>query len=258
MTIEEHEIVNRWYAFLDKIEVRFNESLEQAKEACMTQLEESNYDYYTVFSSWMAMKSQIQNLDKVVDDTWDNKLCPYIIGEAFRSLPKEKQCGTFTTAMHEKLHHFQMLLEGELSEKYYDHAIQTANQKFHCTQCHSPLEVKKGVFRSHYVTCPSCLATNTFTPDTKYAHIGGNIVDNIVAMKCYPLYQKMGEAINTIQAQRPPVAQIYWDNYKQAYFNYYETFFKERIKLNAEAEQRFEADMERKKLEYEQYEKTHR
>ncbi len=258
MTVEENEVLTRWFTFLNKIETRFNESLEHAKEACMVQLEESDYDYYTVFSSWNAMKSQIQNLSQVVDDTWENKVYPYISVTTFSNLPTEKQCGEFTTKLHETLHHFQILLEGDLSEKYYAHAIKTANQKLNCTQCHAPIEIKKNVFRSHYITCPSCLATNTFVPDTKYTHIGGNIIDNMVAKKCYPLYEKMEASINAIQKQRPPVAQHYWEQYKRDYFNYYETFFKERIALNAEAEERYEADMERKRKEYEDYEKTYK
>lgn len=118
MTTAKIEIVNRWLVFLEKIEVRFNESLEQAQEACLSILEESNYDYHIVFLSWNAIKSQLQSLSNIVHDTWKKKVLPHINNESHLYITEEKQSEFFTTMLQEKLSHFQISLERKLSTKF--------------------------------------------------------------------------------------------------------------------------------------------
>lgn len=258
MNHELQETFNRWKNYLQKIEQRFDQSLQQAEETCKDLLIESNYDYYEVMKTWMGIKAQIYDITKSVTQTWEQKVYPQLRLHTNFDLPKELHESDFTYFLITRLEHFERNLEADLSQTFYDYAIQSANQQYSCTQCHSPLAIKSNVFRSHYVTCNYCQATNTFTPDTKYAQIGGNIIDNIVAKKCELLYQKMQASLVNIQNQRPPVAEQFWEKYKTDYFNYYETFFTERIKLNDDAKDRFDADMQRKKIEYEQYEKLHK
>jgi hypothetical protein len=51
MNQELQETINCWKTYLQKIEQRFEESLQQAEETCKDLLIESNYDYYEVMKT---------------------------------------------------------------------------------------------------------------------------------------------------------------------------------------------------------------
>ena len=122
--------------------------------------------------------------------------------------------------LYEHLELWQFITEGKISKKYYDFAIHLVKKNFLCTQCNSPVELKTNFFKSQYVTCPYCNTVNTFEPETKYAQIGWNVINNIAALNSYDEYIAMKK---TARADK--------QNYKQAYRIYLEKYFAERIKL---------------------------
>lgn len=256
------ELIQRWDAFLNKIEIRYTESLQQAEDACLAQLVETDYDYYTVYRSWMGMKAQINNIITKIDETWSNNVRPQMVAINSNDYFYEDEswkASELSDNLHGKMERFQTILEGKLSQRFYDHAITIANQNFNCSQCSSPLTVKKDLFRAQYVTCAACNSVNTFEPETKFIQIGWNVIDNIVTVQCLPLYDKMQEAIEVIHQTRVEnYTDDIWNKYKATYFTYWETFFKERIKLKSDASDRYEDDMERKRTEFETYQKTRR
>jgi hypothetical protein len=67
------------------------------------------------------------------------------------------------------------------------------------------------MFSEHIMSPVTIVRQPILSPDTKYAQIGG-IIDNIVAKKCEPLYQKMQVSLANIQNQRPPIAEQFWEN----------------------------------------------
>ena len=258
---QKNELIQRWDGFLAKIEARFNESLQHAEAACLEQLEDTDYDYYTVIRSWSAMKAQIFNIIKKIDTTWQDKVEPQMreIGDFW--IDQSFKAGALNDKLHYQLQRYQTILEGKLSQKYYNHAIQIANQNFQCTQCHAELQIKKDLFRAQYVSCGYCQAVNTFEPETKFAQIGWNIIDNMVALECLPLYDNMQQSIQAIhdaKAAKNTDSDSLWSAYKNAYFTYYDTFFKKRIALKSDEAERYDDDMKRKQREYTDYENTQR
>lgn len=247
-------LIQRWDTFLKKIEERFNESLSHAEEACVSQLEETDFDYYTVFRSWQGMKAQIHVLIQKIDDTWHGKVEPEMreLGDFWTD--ESYKSSALNDKLIVKLDDFQRTLEGKLSLMFYDHVMLQTEKHINCSQCNAQLAINKSIFRSQYITCSFCNTVNTFEPTTQFLQIGWNVIDNIAALKTIKQYNAMEVASEAIRLQRKPVAQHFWDEYKKAYFNYYEAYFKERIQLNAEAADRYEADMQRKTKEYEDYE----
>jgi hypothetical protein len=256
------ELIQRWDAFLQKIEMRYIESLQQAEEACLEQLIETDYDYYTVFRSWQGMKAQIDNILLKIDETWEDKVRPQMEAISDNDYFYEDEgfkAEKLSDKLHEIMERFQTVLEGKLSQQFYNHAITIANQDFNCSQCSSPLTIKKDLFRAQYVTCTACNSVNTFEPETKFVQIGWNIIDNIVALQCLPLHDKMDESLEKIKELRKEHhTDEVWNTYKDTYFTYWETFFKERIKLKSDAQERYKEDMERKRKEYQEYENIQR
>lgn len=252
----QQELIQRWDAFLTKITARFYESLQHAEEACLEQMVETDYDYDTVFRSWQGMKAQIHELIQKIDTVWHGKVRPEM--QALGNFYNEEgyKASDTNDRLIDELFKFERQLEGKLSQQFYDHAIQIASKKEACSQCDAILEIKKDIFRAQYITCTYCNAVNTVEPETKFVKIGWGIIDNIAALKAQPEYEAMEKALNNLNKRRKTEQDdSHWYAYENAYYAYWEKYFNERIKLNSDAKERYEADMQRKRTEYEEYER---
>lgn len=259
------EFIQRWDAFLQKIEARFNESLQHAEEACVEQLIATDYDYFTTMRTWMGIRAQIDQLTKKIDETWSTKVQPQMeaLADDYWYHDEMLKQHDVNEKLVYQLEDFQIQLEGKLSKLFYDHAIQIANKDFNCSQCNASIDIVKDLFRAQYITCNYCQTVNTFEPETKYVQVGWGIIDNIVALELLPLKQQMNSAFEKIQELRHPVTdkvleEQLWQTYKQKYFNYYETYFKRCIEFNSDKEKRFEEDIKRKELEFNEQEAVQR
>ncbi|KPM32540.1 Hypothetical protein I595_958 [Croceitalea dokdonensis DOKDO 023] len=251
---DQQELINRWDAFLKKIEARFSESLQHAEAACLEQLVETDHDYETVYRSWQGMKAQIHELIQKIDAVWHGKVRPEMqaVGDFYNE--EGYKASDTNDRLIDELFRFERILEGKLSQQFYDHAIQIANKKASCSQCDADLEIKKDIFRAQYITCGYCNAVNTVEPETKFIKIGWGIIDNIAALKAQPEYDAMEKASDTLSKQRKTERDdSHWSAYENAYYAYWEKYFNERIKLNSDAKERYEADMQRKRTEFEAY-----
>lgn len=254
MTREE-ELVGRWDAFLKKMEVRFNESLVYAEDACIEQLKTTDYEYETVMRAWQGMKAQIRELITKIDDTWTQKVAPEMEREGDFWSNEMGKGSNLGDRLEDELSSFERALEGKLSLSFYEHAVLLAEKKHQCTQCNGTIAIRKDVFRSQYISCTYCQAVNTIEPETKFLKIGWGVVDNIAKIRAQKEYDEMQNASEELRLQRKPVAVSYWEQYERTYFVYWERFFKERMNLNSEAEKRYEADMQRKRQEFDNYKK---
>ncbi|PID67822.1 MAG: hypothetical protein CR968_04750 [Flavobacteriia bacterium] len=244
------ELVQKWDLFLAKIETRFAETLQQAEDASVELLQDSDYDYNKTMQAFTGMKRQIEDLIQKIDLTWDEKVRPRM-EDAFEStewVNESIKGGNLSSVLWDKLREFEVVLEGKLSQMYYEHVITIVDKDFRCSQCNAQLEIVKNLFRSQYVTCSYCDTVNTFKPETKYTHIGWGIVDNIVNLKFLEekkaLHKDLDQLKELVQSKKATPQD--WENYKTAYTNFWEMYFKERIKYNSELKDRFAEDMQRK------------
>lgn len=213
------ELINRWHNFLEKIWARFEETLVYGEETVLNSLEENNYDYYGSFRTLKAIEQQIAgDLIQKISTTWQNETEPLLRNAKANWADELKMGHTLSEKMNRKLTLWVYITEGKLSLKYYNYAIGLINRNFYCSQCNAQLSVKKDFFNSQYVICNYCNTVNTFEPETKYATIGWNVVDNIAALHALHEYQLMLEAQGS-------------EAYKNAQRKYYERFFEERVKL---------------------------
>lgn len=254
------ELIIRWDKFLAQIENRFYESLQQAEEASFELLEESDYDYSQTMQAFTGMKGQIQNLIQKIDQTWDDKVRPQMEDTFENSgwVDEGQKGSELSSKLWKKLRNFELILEGKLSQIYYDHAIQIADADFLCSQCKAKLQINKRIFRSQYVSCDYCSTVNTFEPETKYTQIGWGIVDNIVKLNLWEEKKALAKYYHAIKenAHLGKATEQDWEAYKTQYLAYHERFFKERIELNSEYEKRFEDDMQRKLKEFQEFKQS--
>lgn len=258
------ELIQRWDIFLTKMETRFSESLEHAESACLEQLTETDYDYYTILRTWMGIKSQIGNLKQKIYETWHHTVEPQMkaLGEHWYYDENLKQIHLNDT-LTERLGSFEIELQGKLAKQFYDHAIQVTNHDFNCSQCGAKIEIVKDLFRAQYVTCHYCQTVNTFEPETKFMQINWNVIDDMVRFELLPLEKEMNNALEEIKALRKPITnksleEKLWQNYKNKYTNYHTTFFKRCIEFSSDRKKRFEDDLNRKEIEFNEYEAIER
>jgi len=189
-------LVEKWDTFLEKIKTRFFESLVNAEEALMDNLEESNYDINPTMTAWQGIKAQLMALGDKVDTTFDEKVKPQMLQykEHYEILDQAAK-GTHLREkiIFDKIDRFEIVLEGKVSLKFYNHAVQFLNEDFHCTQCSAKIEVNKDIFHAHYVTCDYCNTVNTFTPNDKISAIRW-VVDHIAKYKVIADWDAMQEA----------------------------------------------------------------
>lgn len=232
---KQQELVNRWDNFLSKIKQRFQESLQQGEQAVMESLDENGYDYYVSVGTLHAIKSQVyESLIKKVDETWRSQVEPAMRQEGDYWTTESRKGYDLNEQLNNELEHWQFVTEGKLSKKYYDYAIQLVNKNFYCTQCNAPVAIKANFFKAQYVACPSCTSVNTFEPETKYAHIGGNVVDNVAKYNSYNEYMQMKKAGRNYEDTA---------HYKNLYKIYLQKYFTERIKLLPETADSYEQDI---------------
>ena len=200
------KLIEKWDLFLNKMETRFNESLVNAKEALLDNLEESDYDINPTLTAWHGIKAQLMDLGNKVDTTFDEKVLPQmkeykehydLLDEAAKGRHLREQ------VIFKKIERFEVEIEGEISMRFYNHAVNFLNEDFNCTQCSAKIEVRKDIFHAHYVTCDYCNTVNTFTPNDKISQIRW-VVDNIAKLKALNKWDEMTNAENEFGNLRPP------------------------------------------------------
>ena len=159
------ELVEKWDTFLSKIETRFQESLVHAEEAVMDNLVESDFNIEPSMRAWNGIKSQLMGMMQKIEDTFEHKVEPQMLEykEKWDVLDQDQKGIQLGESIYHRLERFERIVEGKISQRFYDHAIQLLNEDFHCCQCSGKLEIKKDIFRTHYVNCGYCNTVNTFT-----------------------------------------------------------------------------------------------
>ncbi|MEJ2881098.1 hypothetical protein [Pedobacter sp. GR22-6] len=215
----ERELISRWDGFLDKLELRFEEALQLGEQAVLESLEDNDYNYYASARTLQAIKAQLyEDLVQKISTTWQRQVEPLMRAQGHFWAEESYKGHRQAESMNERIGLWQIVTEGRLSQKYYDHIIPMINRDFFCTQCNALLNVKKNFFMAQYVNCSYCGAINTFEPESKYVAIGWNVVNNIAALNALDEY--------TIMQRTERGAE-----YNAAARKYYERYFDERIKL---------------------------
>lgn len=252
------ELVQRWDLFLMRIEERFHLSMAHMEEAVLHSLDENGYDHYGSFRTLQAIRSQVQDgLLARIDVTWQEQVEPamrQLDGPWWDELKKGPELGD---RLHAALTRQVLIVEGRLSQRSYDHAIQVAGRDFRCAQCQGPLTIQADVFRAHYVPCPHCTAVNTFEPEARYVQIGWNVVDNIARLNALAEHDAWQAAEARLHGSDPSTWEERHEAHRAAYLRYQTRFHTERAALLAEARATREADIQQAMAAFDrQYQRT--
>ncbi len=246
------QLVNKWDSFLARMEQRFEESLINAEQALLENLDESNYDMASTLQAWSGIKSQILKLADKIETTFDEKVQPQMLAYKEQwELIEESQKGILLgESFSQKITRFEIVLEGKISQQFYDHAIKLLNKEFNCTQCGAQLEINKDIFRSHFVSCDYCNTVNTFKANSKIAEIKGFAIDNIARYTCLPEWDQLEKTRKALSEITDRDAENNKNRYIESFNkleaaekNYWSLFFTERANHLPEYKKTIEHDI---------------
>jgi hypothetical protein len=179
------ETQERWFSFLEKLEVKMEELCTVAIPELKELLETDDDMYKRTFHKVQSgIKGQLENIRKKAYDTYEEK-----VNDVYASInseinvlhPSHSLLSNFRTACSDRYHKV-------FEEKYQDWCAQIAatseadleieyqkiiadyenvKNKFTCKQCGGAIQIEKIFFMSTYVACSACQTQNTFEPSTQ-------------------------------------------------------------------------------------------
>lgn len=244
LNVAEKALVTRWESFVQKTETRFQETLQQSTEMLTEQLKDTNYDYNTTFRTWQAVKDKLFALINTIETTWNYKVEPLMKKEGDAWLNLRLSVGNIENSLHQQLEVYDVYIQGKLSELQYQHLLPLVDKDYHCTQCGAVVRINPKIFRAQYITCNACNTTNTIDLETNFVHLSHQL-ENIVAYQNLEGYKAMQEALATLQAERKPAAEHFWDTYQAAYTNYHNAKLKSLQNLRLLSEEEIQTKTEK-------------
>jgi hypothetical protein len=196
----------RFFDFLDKIEIRMQELAEAAIPE-LTEMRNSTEESFKM--DFHRMKSgidgQLENIRKKVYDVHDDKILDVYHEIKHNYSPKDKDrdvLDTFRTDCRNRYNIFEEKYQAARNAvdatDYEDFEIAyqkvldeyaTIKDKFHCKQCGSPISIEKIFFINVHLNCSSCQTQNTFEPSTQ-ARMLQHFAQDLAHQRASDLYEK--------------------------------------------------------------------
>lgn len=200
------ESQERWFSFLEKLEVK----MEEFATAAIPELKEilqSDDDLYkrTFQRVYSGVNGQLSNVRKKASDTYDEKILDlyYSFNSQVSVLSKHHNLvSDFRTFCSDRYNDFdnkydywrkqiEKTQERDLEIEYQKivNEYEAIKNKFNCTQCGGNIEIEKIFFIETYISCPNCKTQNTFAPSTQARNLQ-NIARGLAEQRTAYLYNE--------------------------------------------------------------------
>lgn len=196
----------RFFDFLDKIEVRMQE-LTDAAIPELTEMRNSTEESFKM--DFHRMKSgidgQLENIRKKVYDVHDDKILDVYHEIKHNYSPKDKDRDVLDAFRNDCRNRYNLFEEKYQAARnavdatdYEDYEIAyqkvldeyaAIKDKFHCKQCGSPIEIEKIFFINVHLNCSACQTQNTFEPSTQ-ARMVQHFAQDLAHQRSADFYEK--------------------------------------------------------------------
>ncbi|TPN86317.1 hypothetical protein [Aquimarina algicola] len=173
MITTKEELIVRWDTFLNKIEQRFDDILEQAQQGTTHLVSQIEYDSGSIGSAWSGIKGQLYELREKADHTWENKM-DGLFGDRDDVTSKERieqfnKYEDLSHRMENRYNEAQVKAMADAGRKIYDNVMQHINtNKIHnCKQCGDQMDIVVYSFMAKNIKCHSCGTVNSYEPDPR-------------------------------------------------------------------------------------------
>ncbi len=212
------ETQNRFFAFIEKLEIRLKEFTEASIPELIELNKNDSDDYRSSFYRMKAaVEGQLDSIRKKASEVLDEKISYF---ENFTSDEHRALFYDFRNHCYNRLREFEDLYNEQKKlvdstdfqdlEVVYQNLLNEFNDirnKFKCVQCSSPIIVDKMYFTTTYLSCTSCSTQNTFEPSTQakqLEHLGRSLAEQRTAH----LLAAYNEAPNQSQALYDQIREL--------------------------------------------------
>lgn len=203
---ELQESQQRWFAFLEKLEVKMEE-LATAAIPELKQLLQEDEDLYkrTFHRMYAGVNGQLNNIREKARDTYEEKIdnVYYDLNSRVSVLDKNHDLlSDFRSACSDRHNHFDdkydywrkqidKTQERDLEIEYQKilNEFESIKDKFSCTQCGGGITIEKIFLIETYIQCPYCQTQNTFSPSTQARNLQ-NIARELAEQRTAHLYEE--------------------------------------------------------------------
>lgn len=183
------ETKERFFLFIEKLEDKLTEFAEAAIPELTalnnTDTDEFKRKYHLVKSGVLG---QLESIIKKAREVYEDKITyfPYPESKSSAFYLFRNECQNRLSELEELDRAYRTKIEDTFQEDYEikyqkildEYAI--IQNKFHCSQCGSPVVVDKLYFTTTYISCASCGTRNTFEPSTQakmLEHLGRDLAE---------------------------------------------------------------------------------
>jgi len=181
--MEKKKLIKRWESFLENIEQRFDEILEQAEEGTNQLIPNIDYDAISIENAWSGIKGQLYQLQEKSENTWDDKMDD-LFGDRDDVTSEERihELNKYIDVNHsleKKYERAYVKAMADAGRKIYTDAQQHINiNKIHnCKQCGDKMEVVIYSFVAKNIKCNSCGTVNSYNPDPRIQALEYHTID---------------------------------------------------------------------------------
>lgn len=254
---EAEALRERWHVFLGKIEERYGEVAQEARETlpglCMPAAEGGVQPYRL---ATQALRSQLFALAEKVDATWRGRVEPAATAldpDLEWRMEEELRGEAVKRRIFEGQERLAFELDGMAAERVLGFADVAAARERRCAECSATLEGVGLFTRATYVACPFCAYTNTYEPPTDVRELGWFAVDALArarTLDSWDALQAEFEAFNAHRSPAPPGAAA---RLREAHDAHHGAYLAARIELCPELTEHLEEDRARHRREIERF-----
>ncbi len=192
---EMDETKNRFFAFVEKLELRMKEFVEAAIPE-LIELNDSDADnlkqgYHRMRSAVMGQLSNIrQKANQVLEEKVDyfQRIACQQNRDAFYDF--RSSCNQRIEQLEKCYHHYQNEIDAtdcedlEIAYQKILDEFEEIRNKFTCIQCGSPISIDKIYFTTTYIACLTCHTQNTYEPSSQakgLEHLGRSLAEQRTA-----------------------------------------------------------------------------
>ena len=181
------KLIKRWDAFLENIDQRFDDILDQAAQGTAQMIPNIEYDSISISNAWSGIKAQMRSLQDKSENTWDDKM-DELFGDRddVTSEQRLEQLNKYEDLNHQleqKYERAYVKAMADAGRKIYNDASQHVdlNKIHNCKQCGDKMDIKIYSFMAKNVKCLSCGTVNSYEPDPRIQALESYTIDALAA-----------------------------------------------------------------------------
>jgi hypothetical protein len=186
------QVSTRWANFLQKIEGRYHEILDQAEGPLTDTINNLQYDTVIIHNIMTALRNQtVDQLGKKIDEGWGkmrNEMEK--IGASYTDIRLQASGGgSLKTKIHDEFLLYRVNVYGRAARKILENVKAHVDEKkmHRCTQCGAELPIKIYSFMAVNIKCESCGSVNTYQPDDRVRALEYYVINNLAEEQAFPV-----------------------------------------------------------------------